>query len=311
MKAIVACVAACLGELAGASLADAAIRYAQDLRPSGSILLEMSSSALLVPQRSVYDEMLMENGIEPGSSKAKLIVAWVERIHHDPTITSNMQQARALFLGAQSRSDLVADGLARLAPPRRLQYVTLITRFLDTLVPTDCFGLNDMSEVVNHVSLGEMSEPDIDEYFRMLLDAIRASASNAPLDIPTPQQSADAQTSLKNALLIELDNTEANVVRYEAYMANPRNATPDNACWAIRVTMHAILAMPEPYRDVVLRNTVSPRNRRVTPDTRGFPMKESVPALPQTRIRNAHAGACLQSARFNISLLEGRTCTVF
>ena len=139
----------------------------------------------------------MENGIEPGSSKAKLIVAWVERIHRDPTITSNVQQTRALFLGAQSRSDLVADGLARLAPPRRLQYVTLITRFLDTLVPTDCFGLNDMSEVVNHVSLGEMSEADIDEYFRMLLDAIRASASNAPLDVPTPQQSADAQTSLR------------------------------------------------------------------------------------------------------------------
>ena len=311
MKAIVACVAACLGELAGASLADAAIRYAQDLRPNGSILLAMSSSALLVPQRSVYDEMLMENGIEPGSSKAKLIVAWVERIHHDPTITSNMQQTRALFLGAQSRSDLVADGLARLAPPRRLQYVTLITRFLDTLVPTDCFGLNDMSEVVNHVSLGEMSETDIDEYFRMLLDAIRASASNAPLDVPTPQQSADAQTSLNNALLIELDNTEANVVRYEAYMANPRNAAPDDACWAIRVTMHAILAMPEPYRDVVLRNTVSPRNRRVTPDKRGSPMKESVPALPQTQIRNTHAGACLQSARFNISLLEGRTGAVF
>ncbi|SAL86883.1 hypothetical protein AWB67_07301 [Caballeronia terrestris] len=288
MKAIIVCAAACLG-VAGASLSDAAIRNGQDMRPGRSALLEMSSSALFGSQRAAYNEMLMDNGIELGSSKARLIIAWIERFHRDPAITGNGQQMRAFFLDSQSRSGLIADGLARLAPSRRLQYVRLINRFLDTLVPANCFGLNDMSDVVNHLSLNEMSEADIDEYFPMLLDAIRAAASNAPLDVPTPQQSVDAQLRLRRALMVELGNAEANVVRYQAYMENPSNAAPDDACWAIRVTMHAILAMPEPYRDVVLRNTVSPRSPQETPGRRGSPTKETVPALPVKRTSGGYA----------------------
>jgi hypothetical protein len=146
MKVIIAYVTACLILLTGAPLGNAAIRYGQDMVPDGSTVVEMSESALFGPERSGYDEMLIENGVEPGSSKAALIIAWVERIHRDPAIAGNVQRMSGLSLDSHSRSDLMADGLARLPPSERLQYVTLITKLLDTLVPANCFGLNDMSE---------------------------------------------------------------------------------------------------------------------------------------------------------------------
>jgi hypothetical protein len=254
MKAIVAYVTACLNLLMGATAVDAAIRYGQDSALGGSALFEESAS--FGPERSAYDEMLIENGVEPGSSKAELIIGWVERIHRDPAIVGNVQRMSGLFLDSHSRSEIMADGLVRLPPYERLQYVKLMTKLLDTLVPADCFGFNDMNEVMNHLTLKEMSNADIDEYFRLLLGAVRASALKAPFDIPTSQQLADAEMRLRQALIVELSSLEANVMRYQAYIASPHSAAPDDVCWANRVTMHAILAMPEPDRDVVLRNIV-------------------------------------------------------
>ncbi|TCK36165.1 hypothetical protein B0G84_5145 [Paraburkholderia sp. BL8N3] len=249
-------------------VAGAAIRYEQDATPNGAATFDIPGAALTSNQESSYDEMLMANGVDPGSNKARVIVAWIRRIQHDPVIRANVHSIRRLFMDAQTRANLMADGVARLAPADRLRYARLITKFLDVLVPPDCFGMNDMSEVMSRISLNEVADADIDEYLQILLEALRSSASAAPIDIPTPQQYAAAEITLGRALASELGNDKANLTRYEAYMANPKRATPTEACWGLRVTMHAILAMPEPDRDIVLRYVVTPRSAQVTPSPR-------------------------------------------
>jgi hypothetical protein len=192
-----------------------------------------------------------------------LILAWIVRINSDPAVAGNVQRKSDLMLNPGARAEALADGLGRMAPALRLQYVALIAKVLDTLVPPDCFGLSEMDAVIDRVSLNAMSDADIDGYFRMLLAALRATQTGTTLDTPSPQQYAQAETSLKLSLLRELDYAPGNVARYSAFSANPSSVPSVDACWAMRVTIHAILAMPDPERDVVLRQTV--QSRRGTP----------------------------------------------
>lgn len=264
MKAMLVGLAACVIASASAWQARAAFRY-DDLWNHGVPLRDYRAASAPNSEPSVYDEMLIDNGVDPASDKGQLILAWIARIDDDPVVTGSARGVSQLFLNAGARAELMADGLERLSPALRLQYVMLITRLLDTLVPADCFGLNAMDAVVNRVSLSAMSEADIDGYFRLLLAALQAAQSETSPELPSPQQSERAEESLKRSLLHELGYVQSNVARYIAYSGNPEGATPVDACWAMRVTMHAILAMPDPDRDVVLRQTVQSQRATSAP----------------------------------------------
>ncbi|BCQ28529.1 hypothetical protein NK8_67190 (plasmid) [Caballeronia sp. NK8] len=255
MKALVGGLAACLLASMSVLQVRAAIRY-DELWLNPSIALDRSLVPEVANGRSVYDEMLVANGIDPSSDKGRLILTWIARINADSMVRGNAHRSSRLFLNPRTRAELISDGLERLSPDLRLQYVSLIAKFLDTLVPFDCFGLNNMSAVVDRISLSAMSEADIDAYFRVLLAALRASELETRIDIPSAQQYEDADESLRRSLLEQLGYLPANIARYVAYSQNPSAAAPVDACWGIRVTMHAILALPDPERDIVLRRTV-------------------------------------------------------
>jgi len=256
MKHLCVVFLACVTMSATLRPAEAAIRY-------HAPLIAPLTTPASNPPPSAHDDTLSENGVDPSSDKGRLIVAWIARISADPAIAGDVQRMSRLHLNPGARTQLLSDGLERLSPAMRLQYVAMIGTFLDTLVPSDCFGLTDMSDVVNRVSMNAMSESDIDRYFSILVEILRASASDATLDTPTDQQYAQAEHSLRFSLLRELGYLHANVARYTSYMQAPRKAAPVDACWAMRVMMHAVLAMPDPERDVVLRKLVgSPGARR-------------------------------------------------
>lgn len=238
--------------------ANSAFRY-DDWWAHTAPSIEQPAEAASDVRPSVYDEMLIANGIDPSSDKARLILTWIARINDDPVVAGNIQRVSELFLTSSARADLMADGLERMSPALRLEYVALVAKILDTLVPVDCFGLTGMNAVIDHVPLSAMADADIDEYFRLLLAGLRAAYSNTTPDSPSPQQFAQAQASLKLSLLRELGYAPADVARYAACSVNPQGANPLDACWAMRVTLHAILGMPDSERDIVLRGTVGSR----------------------------------------------------
>jgi len=214
--------------------------------------------------RSALEQLLGRNGIGPDSNKARIILAWVEKIQQDPLIAAEVrtggQHVGQIFLDSQAREDFMSNGLSHLKPADRLQYVKLLTRFLDELVPVNCFGLYDMSAVMNRVSLREMSDADVDQYFGLLYKVLVSDVSHAPLPEPTPQQSAAAERQLTRTLIAELRGDETNIERFAFYTSNPKQATPSDVCWTTRVTLHAIIAMPDPERDLVLLKTMAPRH---------------------------------------------------
>ncbi|SAL60671.1 hypothetical protein AWB73_06746 [Caballeronia turbans] len=261
MKARVEILVVGLIAVVSAPQANSAFRYDNWWRhtaPSGQ-----PAEAASNVRPSAYDEMLIANGVDPSSDKGRLILAWIARIDGDPVVIGNIQRVSKLFVTSSARAELMADGLERMLPALRLEYVALVTKILDTLVPVDCFGLNDMSAVIDRVPLSAMADADIDEYFRILLAGLRAADADTAPERPTPQRFAQAEASLKLSLLRELGYTPADVARYAAYSANPQGANPRDACWAMRVTMHAILGMPDSERDVVVRGMV--QSRRVSP----------------------------------------------
>ncbi|MGF6963110.1 hypothetical protein OKW43_000115 [Paraburkholderia sp. WC7.3g] len=58
---------------------------------------------------------------------------------------------------------------------------------LGELVLVNCFGLSNMSAVMNRVSLLEMTESDVDQYFSLLYRVLANKASDRPVPVPTPQ----------------------------------------------------------------------------------------------------------------------------
>jgi hypothetical protein len=247
------CLAILSSTLLAATLAGAAIRYAPYHGPPAS-----AQAAATQAEQRYFERLFSEQGIDPGSDKAQIIRKWVTKIRHDPTIAAGMpggDGVNRIFLDADARQTFMANGVAHLEPADRLDYVKLLAKFLDELVPVNCFGLVDMGAVMNRITLREMSDADADRYFGLLYK-ILLSNRREPIAAPTLQQFAEAQRQFAHALLAQLGTDEANIERFKTYADDPSVATPADTCWATRVTLHAMIAMPDPSRDVMLLRTV-------------------------------------------------------
>ncbi|WP_246279205.1 hypothetical protein [Paraburkholderia ultramafica] len=247
--------------LAATTLASAAIH-----RDLDSLALPADATAAASADAGPGDlgSVFSSYGIDPDSNKARIVVAWVEKIRQDPLIAVGIpggaQRVAQIFLDPAAREELMASGLARLAPADRFRYVQLLTKLLDEQVPVNCFGLLDMRAVMTRVSLREMSESDVEQYFSLLHQVLVSEASHAPITEPTPQQYAAAERQFTRAVITELQGDQADVDRFAFYSSHPSQATPLDVCWATRVALHAIIAMPDPERDHVLFQTIVPHD---------------------------------------------------
>lgn len=266
MRHSASCIALLIVALAATTLAGAAIR-----RDPGfdSLTDDLTfSTAPTDAQHVDLESLLLAEGIDPDSNKAHIVRAWVEKIRHAPNIATgtngDTRRVDQIFLDPVAREKYMSNGLAHLTPSDRLKYVTLLTRFLDELVPVNCFGLSDMRAVMNRISLREMTDSDVDLYFSLLFKVLIIEASNAPVATGTPQQYAAADEQLSRTLIAELHGDEMNMERYAFYASNPSKATASDVCWMTRVTLHAIIAMPDPERDFILLRTMAPRGGQDT-----------------------------------------------
>ena len=269
--------------LVTATLASAAIRREPDAGPPLPPD-PVSATAATQGGQNELENMFRRHGIDPDSNKAHIILAWVEKIRRDPVIATGTpggaQQVGQIFLDPKAREDFMSNGLAHLAPADRLKYVKLLTKFLDELVPVNCFGLADMSAVMNRVSLREMSDSDVDQYFSLLYKVMVNDASKAPIPVPTPQQYAAAERQLTRTLIAELQGDQMNIERFAFYASNPALATPSDVCWTTRVTLHAIIKMSDPERDLVLLRTMAPHGAQSTPPAGQLGTPEKANPLP-------------------------------
>jgi len=240
------------------------------------------------PEASNLGRTLSQNGIAPGSAKAHMLTAWFEMVLHDPSIAMRIGGGPAslerIFVDEGKREALMSSGLARLAPQERLLYLQLFTRLLDEFVPVNCFGLVDMSAVMSHITISQMSDADAALYLQLLYKVLVSSTSDAPVRLPTQQEYAGALEALSRAIVIELDGDTASLDRYGTYTRQPSTATPSDVCWMTRVTLHAIAKMPESERDVILLTVVTASPLRALTDPaqapRDSPDKQKEEGIP-------------------------------
>jgi hypothetical protein len=275
-------VATLIVALAATTWASAAIRRDPGFNapPPDPDFAAASSDAGQIDLESVF----FLHGIDPNSNKARIIVSWVEKIRRDPIIAARIpggsRRIEQIFLDSSAREDFMSEGLARLTPSDRLQYLQLLTRFFDEVIPVNCFGLSSMSAVMNRVSVLDMAEPDVEQYFGLLYRVLTGNASNRPLPAPTSEQNAAAEHQFSRAVVTELGGDRTDIERFVFYASNPSKATPSDLCWATRVTLHAIIAMPEPERAIVLLRTTAPDDRRDVPSARQSGAPDTARSLP-------------------------------
>jgi hypothetical protein len=261
-------VATLIFALAATTWASAAIRRDTDF--SAPPAAEDSAAAPAPREGRInLDRLFVEHGIAPDSNKARIIVTWMDKILRDPVIAARIpggpEQIEQIFVDPKARETFMAQGLAHLQPSDRLAYMQLLTRFFDELVPVNCFGQSSMSEVMSRVSLLDMKEPDVDQYFNLLYRVLAHDTASRPAPIPTQQENIAAERAFSHSVIAELRGDQVDIDRFVMYASNPASATPSDICWATRVTLHAILAMPAPERDVVLLRTNVAEDRRNVP----------------------------------------------
>ena len=213
------------------------------------------------PDAPDLNNILGQDGIAPGSTKARIVAAWLEKLRQDPAIERRIPGGvgglEQMFLDEQKREALMSSGLARLTPGDRLIFLKLFTRLLDELVPVNCFGLFDISAVMNHITIAQMSDADAELYLGLIYKVLVSSASDMPVRLPTSRQYAGAVEVLSHEIFIELDADPVNIDLYGLYAEHPELATPSDVCWMTRVTLHAIERMPEKERDFIMMPAVT------------------------------------------------------
>jgi hypothetical protein len=210
-------------------------------------------------ERAIRDQRLRKLGIDPDSTKARILNAWIERIRTDPDIIAavpgGVDGISQMLLDPTAGTALVGNGLARLPEAERLDFFSMLTAIYDEVVPQDCYGLTDQKEVMRRaISFNAMSEAQIDTYFRLIYRMVHQWAVNAPVDTPSPAQHQAALVKLGTSMEAQLHGNKADIERLAAIMVDQPHASPIDRCWMMHLSLHAIAALPEADRDVVLRH---------------------------------------------------------
>src|SRR5579864_5551265 len=258
MKKITGFICACTAALAVATTSASALTSDAPAVTPASASQAGETRTPTPMEQAIRDQRLRKLGIDPDSTKARILNTWVDRIRTDPAIITavpgGVDGISQMPLDPTAGTALVGNGLARLPEAERLEFFSMLTTIYDQVVPQDCYGLTDQKEVMRRaISFTTMSDAQIDTYFRLIYRMVHQWAVNAPVDAPTPAQHQAALIKLGTSMEAQLHGNKADIERLAAIVVDQPHASPIDRCWMMHLSLHAIAALPEADRDVVLR----------------------------------------------------------
>lgn len=232
-----------------------------NLQATGTLPAQTSSSptaSRAEVEHAIHDQWLRRINVEPGSSKARIIDSWAEKIRLEGTTPLGGQgehlTIQSIMDNPELRTPFVLSGLARISPEDRLEYTRMASSFFDRFVPQDCFGLTDQQQIMaKAMAVDKMSDSEADEFFGLIYKMVHASAVRAPIDVPSASQHTAAVSKLGVAMEAMVPNDKADIDRFAAFIVDPSRASTVDKCWITGLSMHAIISMGEPDRDIILR----------------------------------------------------------
>jgi hypothetical protein len=199
---------------------------------------------------------LWRAGVEPDSIKARIAESWFVRLLADPAVALAVPGGTA-GLEAKLRDDvarerLIKNGIPRLAPDDRLAYFMLLTKYIGEAAHGDCHGVTTMQDIVDRISVGNMSDADAAEYFALLHRIVIRSLLAAPVTQPTPAQFEMALRHLDDAVNAALAGDPQALARMVRITSGARGVTVADVCWASALLMRSVVEMDGPDRDALL-----------------------------------------------------------
>ncbi|WP_321908434.1 hypothetical protein [Paraburkholderia sp. J11-2] len=199
---------------------------------------------------------LSEAGVEQETIKARIVEAWFYRLRADPAVAvavpGGVAGLEARLRDDAARERLIRSGIARLTPPDRLAYFTLLAKYMSRVARGNCQGIASVQDIADRISIGSMSDADTAEYFSLLYRVVIRSVLAAPLTLPAPAAYESALRHLDDAVNAALAGDPLAVARLERVTNGGPGATMADICWASAVLMRSTAAMSGPDRDALL-----------------------------------------------------------
>ncbi|QGZ58345.1 hypothetical protein [Paraburkholderia acidiphila] len=211
---------------------------------------------VVAPAGQASTVALSEAGVEQETIKARIVEAWFYRLRADPAVAlavpGGVAGLEARLRDDAARERLIRGGIARLTPPDRLAYFTLLAKYMGRVARGNCQGIANVQDIADRISIGSMSDADTAEYFSLLYRVVIRSLLAAPLTLPAPAAYERALQHLDDAVNAALAGDPLAVARLERVTNGAPDATMADICWASAVLMRSTAAMSGPDRDALL-----------------------------------------------------------
>jgi TonB family protein len=195
-------------------------------------------------------------GILPGSSKAKLLGDWAQKLASDPDIKNYFSPDNNPATAATSilsRAFGMLDGMARISQSDRERLMDMTTRALDN-APPDCGGIKNLQSIAaRYLPLGTESDEELQAQLQAIFDLVKQSAQSTPLPQITAGQRLQGQLALSASIADALKRDPAETEDLGLLMSGKQaDLAPEAWCKAVRFYRHAYAETPQPARDWVM-----------------------------------------------------------
>lgn len=224
--------------------------------PAGATGSSLLSTALPFLPGKPLDAAELANrlGIAAGSSKAKLLADWAQKLTADPDIQryyfSSDSNAATAGSAVLARALGVLDGMARISQQDREQLMSLTTRALND-APPDCGGLKNLQLITSrYLSMDKETDAELQSQLQAMFNLVKQSTQTTPLPQVTPGQRLRGQLALSASLADALnrDPSEADDL---GLLTSGRQGelSPEAWCKAMRFYRQAFDKTPQPARE--------------------------------------------------------------
>ncbi|MFT4065193.1 cell envelope integrity protein TolA [Paraburkholderia sp.] len=209
--------------------------------------------------------MLARFGIDPGSSKAKLLADWARQVVADPDIKrffSSADNPAAAGPAALSRGLAMLDGMVRISQEDREQLTAMTTRAFDN-APADCGGVKNAQLVTSrYMTLGAESDAELRAQLQSLFHLLKQATQSTPPSQITPGQRLQGQLALSASIAAALKHDPSGTEDLGALLSGrAADLSPQAWCKATRFYRHAFDATPQPQRDWVMVAAIEDQKR--------------------------------------------------
>ena len=209
----------------------------------------------LMLQQAIEEQSLKNLGVQPGTTKAAIVLKWQRQLRNDPEL-KNLLVAGLPSAQTPAGTLLLMDGMSRISPEQRAEFWTLYARVAAAHLPDNCYGERNPAAISRRVmTFGNFTDEDADEYLRLFTAMLHASVRHEPEHVPTAAEHQVATIALGKIIETNIKD-KADADRLAHVMLNRATASLEDTCWLAKISIAAINQLSPTDKEAVLASSV-------------------------------------------------------